>query len=83
MTDYLLDACALLAFLNDEEGAETVSGLLDQAKNRELTLNMNVANLIEVYYDCIRVVGSDRADAIIQKIGGVTQCMMKLKRNHN
>ena len=51
MPNYLLDACALLAFLNDEEGAETVSGLLDQARNEKITLNMNAANLIEVYYD--------------------------------
>ena len=29
---------------------------------------MNAANLIEVYYDRIRVTGTDRADAIIQEI---------------
>ena len=68
MPDYLLDACALIAFLNDEEGAEAVSGLLDRAKNKEITLSMSAVNLIEVYYDCIRVVGSDRADLIIREI---------------
>ena len=30
--DYLLDACAVLALLNDEEGAELVGGLLDRAE---------------------------------------------------
>ena len=68
MSNYLLDACALLAFLNDEEGAETVSGLLDQARKMEITLNINAANLIEVYYDCIRIAGNENADATIIEI---------------
>jgi len=29
MPEYLLDACALIALLNDEKGADIVSGLLD------------------------------------------------------
>ena len=68
MPDYLLDACAVLALLNDEEGAEIISELLDRAKRREITLGINAVNLIEVYYDRIRVDGADRADAIIREI---------------
>ena len=68
MSDYLLDACALLALLNDEEGADTVSNLLDQAERGEITLSISAVNLLEVYYDRIRVAGTDRADAIIQEI---------------
>ena len=68
MPDYLLDACALLALLNDEEGADIVSNLLDQAERREITLSISAVNLLEVYYDRIRVAGADRADAIIQEI---------------
>ena len=68
MPDYLLDACALIALFNDEEGAEVVSNLLDQAERGEITLGINAANLIEVYYDRIRVVGSDNADAIVNEI---------------
>ena len=29
--NYVLDACAMIAFLNDETGADTVAGLLTQA----------------------------------------------------
>ncbi len=44
----VLDACAMIAFLRGEEGAETVTSLL---------LNENcmahAVNLCEVYYDCL------------------------------
>jgi predicted nucleic acid-binding protein len=66
--NYILDACALLALFDDEEGADIVDNLLEQAKNNEITLSMNAANLIEVYYDRIRVAGTEKADAIIQNI---------------
>ena len=66
--NYLLDACAVLAFLNDEIGADIVCKLLDRAKQGEISLSMNAANLIEVYYDRIRVVGSENADSIIKDI---------------
>jgi len=46
MSEYILDACAVLAFLNGEEGATVVRRLLDQAKDNEITLIMNAANLI-------------------------------------
>jgi predicted nucleic acid-binding protein len=68
MQNYVLDACALLALFNDERGADIIEGLLDQARNNEITLTMNAANLIEVYYDQIRKLGTERADAIIQDI---------------
>ena len=65
MPEYILDACAVLAFLDGEEGAVVVRDLLDQAKSNEITLTMNTVNLIEVYYDRIRVVGTKQADAVI------------------
>ena len=68
MLEYILDACALLALFNDEAGADIVDGLLNQAKNNEINLTMNAANLIEVYYDRIRVAGQEKADTIIQNI---------------
>ena len=67
-TDYLLDACAVLAFFDDEKGADIVSGLIDKAKNGEINLFMNAANLLEVYYDRIRVIGAEDANDIIRKV---------------
>jgi predicted nucleic acid-binding protein len=65
---YILDACAVLALLDGEDGAVLVRELLDRANNNEVILTMNAANLIEVYYDRIRTAGTEQADAIIQDI---------------
>jgi predicted nucleic acid-binding protein len=68
LPNYLLDACALLALLNNEKGADVVSGLFDSARRGEITLSVNAANLIEVYYDRIRMHGHELADSIIRGI---------------
>ena len=68
MQNYILDACALLALFDDEQGADVVEELIEQAKNKKIILTMNAANLIEVYYDRIRMVGTEQADTVIQNI---------------
>ena len=68
MQNYVLDACALLAYFADEKGADVVSGLLDRAEKKEISLCINAVNLIEVYYDRIRVEGNDKADVIIRGV---------------
>ena len=59
----VLDACALIAFLRDEPGAEVV-------EQRLLDGNCfaHAVNLCEVYYDCIRVDGEQRAGALISDL---------------
>jgi predicted nucleic acid-binding protein len=54
MDRYILDACALLTFFNDEEGAEIVEGLLQKAESMEISVRMSIINLLEVYYDRLR-----------------------------
>ena len=49
MKTYILDACALIAYLFDEDGAELFESLLVQARNNEIELVMHNANLGEVY----------------------------------
>jgi len=68
LQNYILDACALLALFNDEKGADIIENLLEQARNDEITLTMNAANLIEVYYDQIRKTGEERAKTNIQDV---------------
>ena len=58
----------MLALFDDESGADIVENLINQAKNNEITLTMNAANLIEVYYDRIRTASTEKADAIIRGI---------------
>lgn len=58
--DCVLDACALIAFLRDEPGAEIMEQrLLDG------DCFVHTINLCEVYYDCIRMDDESRADALI------------------
>jgi PIN domain nuclease of toxin-antitoxin system len=84
---YLLDACALIAHLNQErgEGFEKVGALLDRAATGEVTLVMGIVNLVEVYYGYIRDHGVAIADAImapvadlpIQVISNITDGMYR------
>jgi predicted nucleic acid-binding protein len=66
--DYLLDACAVIAFLNREAGAETVADLIQKAEDEEIALYMTGIQALEVYYDRIRVKGRDYADTFLQAL---------------
>jgi len=68
MLNYLLDACALIAFSDGEDGAHVVKELLHRAERGEIKVSVHAANLIEVYYDKIRATGSEEADNAIQDI---------------
>jgi uncharacterized protein len=68
MQNYLLDACALIAFSDEEDGVIVVKELLHRAERREIAISIHAANLIEVYYDRIRAIGSDAADTLIHGI---------------
>jgi PIN domain nuclease of toxin-antitoxin system len=47
---FVLDACAMIAFLNDEEGAQKVEQLLSQGDRTPNTLFIHEINLLEIYY---------------------------------
>ena len=65
---YVLDACALIAFLRDEEGAELVGEVYEKANAGEVRLVMNRINLVEVYYDFYRSKGKGYADNFFSNI---------------
>lgn len=48
---FVFDACAVIALLRGEDGAETVASLLGEPKYR---CRLQAVNLCEVYYDGIR-----------------------------
>ena len=48
---YCLDACAVIAYLRHEPGAEVLKALIEQSTT---FLAMHVCNLGEVYYDFFR-----------------------------
>jgi len=64
MAKYVLDACAMLAFLKKEKGGEIVKKII--SSNNEVLLH--IVNLLEVYYDLLREFGEEKADAICEEI---------------
>jgi len=48
--DYVFDACAVIAFLNDENGADTVARLINQAGIGADRIYMSGIQVLEVYY---------------------------------
>ena len=66
--NYVIDACALIAFLNDEAGADTVTELLTRAETGIDRLFMSGIQVLEVYYDRIYIKGSGYADAFLESL---------------
>ena len=65
---YVMDACAIIAFLQDEQGADKVVTVLANAKNGKCKIYINAVNLVEVYYNVYRVAGKAKADEEITMI---------------
>jgi PIN domain nuclease of toxin-antitoxin system len=61
---YLLDACALIAFLNDEAGAEQVEAALNQQD-----CYVHAINIYELYKDCLATTDSvDDAKSLLVEL---------------
>jgi len=65
---FVFDACALIAFLNDEAGSDIVEKLLEKAKHGKADLIMNKINLLEIYYGVYREDGDETAVSVLQTI---------------
>ena len=65
--NHILDACALLAFLNDEEGADKIEELLNLSAtgNISISISMSIVDLLEVYYGELRDEGADVAQIVL------------------
>jgi predicted nucleic acid-binding protein len=66
--NYVLDACALLAYFYDETGADFMQNTFDSAKRNELALSMHALNLFEVYYDVCKAHGENKAKNILKSV---------------
>jgi PIN domain nuclease of toxin-antitoxin system len=51
---FVLDACALIAYLNDEIGADVVERLFEDARENRVQLLVASVNVYEVFYDCLK-----------------------------
>ena len=65
---YILDACALIALFKQEQGADKVKTLLEEAQSGQAAIYMNVINLIEVHYGFCRALGQELAKLILEQI---------------
>jgi predicted nucleic acid-binding protein len=62
---FFLDACALIAYINQEPEGPQVKALIERAGSGEDIICMSVVNLAEVYYHCIKRDGEEMADTIM------------------
>ena len=76
-TQIVLDACALIAFLNDELGAEIVAAMLEDS----ISVEMSAINLLEIAYDAVRSSGG--SEAITEILDAVNQLPIKIHWHMN
>lgn len=62
MKQCVFDSYALMAFFEDEPGAEHVQRLLQQAEQGKISIFMSIVNWGEVYYSLARAKGPVKAD---------------------
>ena len=65
---YILDACALIAFLADETGSDKIEEIIQNAIDEKVILKINQINLLEVYYFIFNLYGQNEANRALEKI---------------
>jgi len=65
---YVIDACALVAFLRDEPGSDKMSDILREGGLDVSSLCMNKLNLLEVYYGSLREYGAEKTAELFKII---------------
>ncbi len=68
MNKYVLDACALVALLQGEAGADRVTLIFDAAYKKAASIVMHKVNLLEVYYDVCRSHGKKNAHIMLASL---------------
>ena len=71
MSIKVLDSYALIAFFEDEPGAETVEALILKAEGNNVELAISVVNLGEVWYSIARRTSTSIADEYLLEIQGM------------
>jgi predicted nucleic acid-binding protein len=68
MKSYVIDACALIAYFHNEQGALNVAEIFRQIADEKAIIFMHKVNLLEVYYDTIKRKNESFAKVIFDKI---------------
>ena len=68
MKRYVLDSYAMIAYFEDEPGADRVARILGQLIRRKAKGHMSVVNWGEVYYNTMREEGVAEAEKVILQL---------------
>lgn len=68
MRNYLLDSFAMIAFFEDEPGADRVERILKAILGRKARGYMSVINWGEIYYNTMREQGIQTAENVIRQL---------------
>ena len=68
MDRYVLDACALTAFVYDETGADIVQNILETSETGVADVYMNKLNFLEVYYNIRRSEGYELSERFYDRV---------------
>lgn len=68
MKRYVFDSFAILAFLEDEKGADLVEKVLGDVVAKKAVGFMSVINWGEVYYSIMRDQGEDKAEQVMSHV---------------
>lgn len=68
MSEYVIDACALIAYLDDEDGAAVVEELFRDAESSGEDILLHEINLLEVYYGAHRAGGLELAEDVLETV---------------
>ena len=71
MASRVLDSWALIAFFEDEPAAGAVEEILDQANRDKHRLYLSAVNWAEIYYNTMREVSLEAAEAQAQTIANL------------
>ena len=93
MKSYVIDSFAMIAFFENEPGAEKVADVLNALMKQKVKAFMSVINWGEVYYNTMRVQGIKKAEEVIAQFKkypiqlvsadqGLTYKAAKLKGEH-
>lgn len=71
MATKILDSYALMAYFQDEPGADFVRGLIHKSMESDINLLISIVNLGEVWYSIARNTSPEIADQYIHEIKGM------------
>ena len=65
----MIDSYAMMAYFEDEAGADIVAGILEEIVGTQSKGYMSIINWGEIYYNIFRVQGEEVAEKIIAHLG--------------